>query len=181
MQKFTISCAAMRKSNVIWQHIFHLTVGASSWFAKTPFILETRFNGSYYDACRFLMTFGTKFSSLVPFDGHLHPEMTCHGIGTSFILFQSENKYLRYDLSTRSFVTLNTPILSKPSSSCRVLGQYLLCDDFNLETKYLSLYVYDLKEDKLFLQYENAVNCQREAGLVSRFTTRCAFSLQCTM
>lgn len=160
---------ALRNSNVIWEKIFRLTLGARSWLAKTPAVIQTEFHASYYQACRYLMTFGKQFET-ADF-AQLDPELICIGVGTSFVLFQQDEKVVRYDLISRSFVPLRSVQLQ--TGFCAVRGKYLIMEDGDPSSPDgFSVMIYDVVEDKLLQRYDSVARTAGQAGWVLRHTSK---------
>ncbi len=122
----------MRESNIIWSRIFSRTIGARSWLSKAPYIFEKRFNSSYKQMCKFLMTFGDKLTDIKFEKLDLGLRGSVEKVGPrAFICAGNDSKLSRYDFSTGE-VTLLT---STQETDGLLRDKYLITFDVQFNTR----------------------------------------------
>lgn len=157
----------MRKSSKIWSCLFGLTIGARSWLSKAPYIFEKRFNCSYRQMCKFLMTFGDKLTE-VKFQ-KLDLGLPVKKVGPRGLICLNGDKYSIYDLSKSTI----TPLTVNIEDCAHIISKYAVTFDYQINT--LSMKIYSLEEDRLLQSYDNIMNMQTAHGSVDRWEIKRKF------
>jgi hypothetical protein len=107
----SVSCTALYECmshNTIWKPILELTVGAREWLGVNPGAIQYEFQGSYKQACKFLMTFGYNKPTL----GEVaflttHTDLTCNQGEVAFMKQKNgEIGITTYNLNTKKQMAL---------------------------------------------------------------------------
>eukprot|EP00029_Vermamoeba_vermiformis_P011618 TRINITY_DN6443_c0_g1_i1.p1 TRINITY_DN6443_c0_g1~~TRINITY_DN6443_c0_g1_i1.p1 ORF type:complete len:529 (-),score=22.38 TRINITY_DN6443_c0_g1_i1:64-1650(-) len=103
----TASCTALHECmshNDIWKSILFLTIGGRAWYDSNQGAIDNEFQGSFKQACRFLMTFGLS-TPLATSSIHIKDSTS------NLVVDQGEVTYLKYGTGICSY-NLNTKVTS---------------------------------------------------------------------